>query len=806
MLAARRVTVGAVLAVLLCASVLSVARGGVEPPRTKATVNFTLYGTNQGWGFTPGTISSPGPTLTVNESDLVAIDLYSDNGVRHNFYVDYNGNGVPNAPPEPVSPDFTSPTVPLAYQFTASLPGTFTYYCDYHAGKMFGTFVVQAAPPPNAPPTAVLSAPTGAQDWTGGSVHAIWWNMSDAEDGNPAMAVFLNYTSSAGSGPIAGPIAGTANPNTHAWTVPAIDAPDVVVNLTVVDTGGLRGWSEASVPVVDSTAPSVSSTAPADGATGVPIGANIQVTWSEAMDPVATGSPGTVGLQEIVSGSWVSGAFSWNNPLNTILTFNPSANLAPGVQYRIVVNASAQDDSDPGNAMGATVLRTFTTGATVDTQPPQIASVAATPGIQSVGGAVNVTADVTDNFGVGGVWLEVVSPSSATTNLSMTPGPGAQYYLEAAYGEVGVHTFTIWASDTSDLWDSAGGQFEMRDTEAPQVSSVAANPPTQQAGSAVNVSAVVTDNVGVAGVWLEVRGPGGTTNVSMTARGGGVYFHDASYADIGTHPFTVWARDAAGQWASGTGQFEIVALGAPSIEHTPLPLAFLGDPVNVTANVTDGIGVAEVRLNWTDPEGMAMNVTMSAAGPTYWYEIPPQIRAGNLTYFVWARNVNNLESRTPTITLPVVVPEGFLVLYGSLELGWGYGPDNLTVPGPTIRVMTGATVRLLLIGIDGAPHDFYVDYSGDVLPGEGEPKSADFRFRGVRFTFVADREGTYTYYCEYHAGTMYGTFIVGTPDDGGPSGGGSPAALLAGVLLVVVAIVALGVIVRRRRRPEPPSQ
>ncbi len=113
-------------------------------------VAYTLYGTTQGWGFTAGSITSPGPDLTASPGETVSMTLYSADDVRHNFYVDYNGNGMPDTG-EPLSADFRSSTVPITYDFTAtSTPGTYTYYCDYHANNQFGRFIVGAPPTPTA--------------------------------------------------------------------------------------------------------------------------------------------------------------------------------------------------------------------------------------------------------------------------------------------------------------------------------------------------------------------------------------------------------------------------------------------------------------------------------------------------------------------------------------------------------------------------------------------------------------------------------------------------------------------------------
>lgn len=132
--------------------VLTVALGlGPLAPVHASPVAYTLYGTAQGWGFTAGSITSPGPDLTAAPGESVEVTLYSADGVRHNFYVDYNGNGFPD-PDEPLSADFGGrfPS-PITYAFTATMtPGTYAYICDYHASKQFGRFIVGTPPTPTA--------------------------------------------------------------------------------------------------------------------------------------------------------------------------------------------------------------------------------------------------------------------------------------------------------------------------------------------------------------------------------------------------------------------------------------------------------------------------------------------------------------------------------------------------------------------------------------------------------------------------------------------------------------------------------
>lgn len=128
-------------AILLLASIASVEIfipvHSLYNAESGRVANITLYGSAAGgWGFTADTITSPGPTIAVNQGDLVNLTLTSADGIKHSFFVDYNGDMNPN-PDEPKSADFTTTA---NYQFTAHRHGSFTYYCQYYKSTMCGAF------------------------------------------------------------------------------------------------------------------------------------------------------------------------------------------------------------------------------------------------------------------------------------------------------------------------------------------------------------------------------------------------------------------------------------------------------------------------------------------------------------------------------------------------------------------------------------------------------------------------------------------------------------------------------------------
>src|SRR2546428_7440647 len=124
----------------------AVASSPTQKPAAKILPNnpasFTLFGrvnAPAGWGFTSSSVASPGPDIRVVQGETVALTLNSDDGVSHNWGVDYNGNGISDLG-EPLSSSFSTSTT-LTFAAT-SKPGTYTYWCFIHKGAMTGRFIV----------------------------------------------------------------------------------------------------------------------------------------------------------------------------------------------------------------------------------------------------------------------------------------------------------------------------------------------------------------------------------------------------------------------------------------------------------------------------------------------------------------------------------------------------------------------------------------------------------------------------------------------------------------------------------------
>jgi plastocyanin len=141
----RKIILATIVVLLIGISASSI---GIQEARAATTVNITLYGSaSGGWGFTASNITSPGPTITIDQYDYLNLTLYSQDGVTHQFFVDYNNDSkIDNG--DPASAAFSSSTI---FGFNATKSGTFTYRCYFHPSIMYGTLIVQQAIPEFSP-------------------------------------------------------------------------------------------------------------------------------------------------------------------------------------------------------------------------------------------------------------------------------------------------------------------------------------------------------------------------------------------------------------------------------------------------------------------------------------------------------------------------------------------------------------------------------------------------------------------------------------------------------------------------------
>ena len=98
-----------------------------------------------------------------------------------------------------------------------------------------------------------------------------------------------------------------------------------------------------------------------------------------------------------------------------------------------------------------------------DTLAPWFTSIDDEPDPQESGGNVNITANVTDGAGVDEVWINITFPNATSINVSMQKGTGDSWYHNTTYTGLGIHSYTVWANDTNNIWNSTSpGTFEIK--------------------------------------------------------------------------------------------------------------------------------------------------------------------------------------------------------------------------------------------------------------------------------------------------------------------------------------------------------
>ena len=278
-----------------------------------------------------------------------------------------------------------------------------------------------------------------------------------------------------------------------------------------------------------------------------------------------------------------------------------------------------------------------------DSQPPTIWEVRADPDPQEVFGEVNVSAVVTDNWGIRSVRVHVYDPSSASLgNFSMVLDvSGGRYYYDSAYSMLGHYTFIVLANDTSGNENSTIGGFTMVDTVGPEIHDVTAIPDPQEMGGIVNISALLADSVCLDGTWIELFSP---LNISLGTfsmlfdPGAGRFFYASTYSELGQYRFILSANDTSGNSNSTWGVIRIVDTTTPQITDAnvePDAQEIFGTS-RVSAGVSDNYALEGVWVNVTDPldEG-AGNFTMILLDDVYYYDQTCDL-LGFYQFRIWA--------------------------------------------------------------------------------------------------------------------------------------------------------------------------
>ncbi len=228
-----------------------------------------------------------------------------------------------------------------------------------------------------------------------------------------------------------------------------------------------------------------------------------------------------------------------------------------------------------------------------DTIPPEITDIQLFPFHPDAGRATTISATVTDNVAVADVFLNITYPDASTQNFSIFQNKtGNTYYCKKTYTQLGEHSFTIFAVDTSNNKNTSSlHTFEVEDKTPPSISSIETHPIVKDIDKKVNISATVTDNVAVADVFLNITYPDASTqNFSIFQnKTDNTYYCNRTYTQLGEHSFTIFAVDTSNNGnSSDIYRFNMGDFTPPSIKLVyPLEGENVSGIVTIKWNATD---------------------------------------------------------------------------------------------------------------------------------------------------------------------------------------------------------------------------
>jgi hypothetical protein len=273
---------------------------------------------------------------------------------------------------------------------------------------------------------------------------------------------------------------------------------------------------------------------------------------------------------------------------------------------------------------------------------PVIVSVEQSNDSPGQGEDVTITAHVTDIIGVTSVRLIY-----DTAEVAMTLDSGGEnngYWNGTIPGQTACTTLTIYVTacnTAGNCVSSEPHEKHWRDCAPPEIVAISQDPEEPCVGEPEVITAHVTDNVGVTSVTLTYDG----TTLNMTLDSGSVTDGNWTATIPGqiactTLTITIVARDAEGNQDTDTHKKhwrdcsppEIVAISQDPEEPC------VGEPEDITAHVTDNVGVTSVTLTY---DGTTVDMTLDSGSATdgnWTATIPGQIACTTLTITIVARD------------------------------------------------------------------------------------------------------------------------------------------------------------------------
>ncbi|MCG2826437.1 MAG: PKD domain-containing protein, partial [Thermoplasmatales archaeon] len=318
-------------------------------------------------------------------------------------------------------------------------------------------------------------------------------------------------------------------------------------------------------------------------------------------------SGGCVNISAVVTDQYLNKVYlNITYPNNYVMNISITENVTDSTYYCNQTYAPpgkyfyfiwANDSSENAN-----VSETKTFNIT-DSTPPKILNISASPLLQSIGGYVNISVEITDNYMVSEVWLNISCRDSNYGNFSITQNvTGTTYYCNKSYTMVGEYSYFIWAKDTNNNENKSPIHgFEIRqEIIKPEISNVQSTPQTHEVYGYVNITVSVSDNARVNDVYVNITYPNGTqlgifpmTGIELDANGNGTYHYNTTYSVLGNYSYYIWANDTSNNQNKSEEDYHFL------IQDSASPTANAGQNKEVNEDVETEMNAS---LSWDNVE------------------------------------------------------------------------------------------------------------------------------------------------------------------------------------------------------------
>jgi len=185
----------------------------------------------------------------------------------------------------------------------------------------------------------------------------------------------------------------------------------------------------------------------------------------------------------------------------------------------------------------------------IESGKPIIRNVAVAPSNPSKGDVISITAEVYDNSGLKKVEVNITNPLGVSNIGSMvrTTGDRLKYVFDET-DKIGEYSFVITAVDDTakNNFEKFEGKFVVEnDKTDPIISYFGADPIVQLAGKEVTISCIVTDDIEISDVEVEIVYPDGFSYVEDMQLKNERYVYKDIYSSLGQYSFFVTATDTA---------------------------------------------------------------------------------------------------------------------------------------------------------------------------------------------------------------------------------------------------------------------